>query len=403
MLTADLVQVRKRKGQIEVRQLSAGQEQSLVRVAQQLIDVCQSQVGEPRGKLLAIWDATTRQTQYPKLVKGLRKLVLDRCTFEDTSDIDPRVVRKTVFRAAAAQRLASAEREEFQAAEALAQASEDLKMETAAIEKALFSDLKENHVLIAFDFLGAESLVALYERSQQQAVLLRAVKVKIMLHSCSPSEYRLFFQRLKFRRLLHTITALESGGYEINIDGPFSLFQAVTKYGLQLAMMLPVLEECRGWQLEAEIAWGKLKERYQFQISGKQSDALGATAPWVPEDVERLRLQMSEAAPEWQVQTSDDLLNLPGIGICVPDLSFTHKERGLKVYLEVMGYWSRDAVWKRVELVEAGLPDRVIFAVGRRLRVSEEVLDDKLPSQIYVYKGVMSPKVIRERLESMLE
>ena len=49
-----------------------------------------------------------------------------------------------------------------QAAEALAQASKDLGMEGSAIEKALFSDLKENHVLIAFDFLAAGSLVALY-------------------------------------------------------------------------------------------------------------------------------------------------------------------------------------------------------------------------------------------------
>ncbi len=83
-------------------------------------------------------------------------------------------------------------------------------------------------------------------------------------------------------------------------------------------------------------------------------------------------------------------------------LVFVLQHLSTRHYWEVMGYWSRDAVWKRVELVEAGLPDRVIFAVGRRLRVSEEVLDDKLPSQIYVYKGVMSAKVIRERLKSML-
>jgi hypothetical protein len=49
----------------------------------------------------------------------------------------------------------------------------------------------------------------------------------------------------------------------------------------------------------------------------------------------------------------------------------------VRVYLEVMGYWSRAAVWKRVELVQAGLAERVLFAVSSRLSVSEEVLDGR--------------------------
>ena len=83
--------------------------------------------------------------------------------------------------------------------------------------------------------------------------------------------------------------------------------------------------------------------------------------------------------------------------MCVPDLVF---KRGRKrVYLEVLGFWSRDAVWKRVELVEKGMKQRVIFAVPSKLRVSEAVLPDELPGSLYVYKGVMSAKAIEERLE----
>ena len=89
------------------------------------------------------------------------------------------------------------------------------------------------------------------------------------------------------------------------------------------------------------------------------------------------------------------------MGVCVPDLVFTHPDHKRRVYLEVMGYWSRDAVWKRVELVQSGLPHAVIFAVSSRLRVSEEVLDDDLPGQLYVYKGVIRARAILERLESI--
>ena len=68
-----------------------------------------------------------------------------------------------------------------------------------------------------------------------------------------------------------------------------------------------------------------------------------------------------------------------------------------------MGYWSRAAVWKRVELVQAGLAERVLFAVSSRLRVSEEVLDGDLPGALYVYKQTLSARTVAERLEQLAD
>jgi predicted nuclease of restriction endonuclease-like RecB superfamily len=87
--------------------------------------------------------------------------------------------------------------------------------------------------------------------------------------------------------------------------------------------------------------------------------------------------------------------------VCIPDLVFEHGTTGECVYLEVMGYWSRDAVWRRVELVQAGLDERVLFAVGQHLRVSEAALDDELPGALYVYKRTMVAKTIVERVEAL--
>jgi hypothetical protein len=94
------------------------------------------------------------------------------------------------------------------------------------------------------------------------------------------------------------------------------------------------------------------------------------------------------------------VLNLPGVGVCVPDLVFTRDGAKTPVYLEVLGYWSRAAVWRRVELAEAGLPHRVIWAVSDRLRVSEAALPADLPASLYVYKGVMNPRRILKLLEA---
>ena len=56
-------------------------------------------------------------------------------------------------------------------------------------------------------------------------------------------------------------------------------------------------------------------------------------------------------------------------------------------------------MWRRVELVQAGLAERMIFAVSSRLRVSERVLDDDLPSALLVYKGA----ILLHRLLELLD
>ena len=90
------------------------------------------------------------------------------------------------------------------------------------------------------------------------------------------------------------------------------------------------------------------------------------------------------------------------MGLCVPDLRLEHGD-GRRVYVEVMGYWSRAAVWKRVELVQAGLPTPIVFAASARLRVSEEVLPDDLPGALHIYKGVIHARSILDKAAAVFD
>jgi predicted nuclease of restriction endonuclease-like RecB superfamily len=85
--------------------------------------------------------------------------------------------------------------------------------------------------------------------------------------------------------------------------------------------------------------------------------------------------------------------------VCVPDLVFTSRETGEEVFFEAFGFWSRAAVWKRVELLRKGFPARILLVVGKQLRVSEEVLSDEDAGEIYVYKRTISPREVLERLD----
>ena len=124
----------------------------------------------------------------------------------------------------------------------------------------------------------------------------------------------------------------------------------------------------------------------------------------MPDETQALLRGFRALETSWTVAANEEILELPGIGLSVPDLVFERRRRGAareRIYLEIMGYWSRAAVWKRVELVQAGLRERILFAVSSRLRVSEDVLDADLPGALYVYKQRMNARTIADRLERL--
>jgi uncharacterized protein len=396
------VRVRRRKGRITVPPLSDDERARLLDAASHYVAAVERCHGRTQGELLAACDEHPSVATDFKLLRGLRKLLFDRCTFAPASGIEPRSARKVVFGLAAQQRRASAAT--FDATAILTDAARLLAGDAALpqltatdVEAALFADLHENQRLAAFEALDAAALVRTYELAQHQAVLLRALRVVVKLRA-DTAGLRSFFRRLKFRRLLYTAQREDDGAYRIEIDGPFSLFRAVTQYGLQLALMLPALDESGAWELDADVRWGSDEEPSRFHLVGRAPTALAAAEARLPDDVALLAQRFEKLATGWKVSAACDLLDLPGVGLSIPDLVFTHEGSGRRVYLEVMGYWSRAAVWRRVELVQAGLEVPIIFAVSARLRVSEAVLDDALPGQLYVYKGVMSAAAIAERL-----
>jgi predicted nuclease of restriction endonuclease-like RecB superfamily len=150
----------------------------------------------------------------------------------------------------------------------------------------------------------------------------------------------------------------------------------------------------------AELRWGTARTPLRCRLDGRGEPDPEAAAH-LADDVRALLDALRALDTPWQATPAVEILDLPGHGVCVPDLTFEHARSGERVHLEVLGYWSRDAVWKRVELVEAGLAHRIVFAVGQQLRVSEAALDVELPAALYVYKRTMSAKAIVERVDAL--
>ena len=428
MLTADLVEVRRRGNDLSLRPLAEPERERGLALAEIYLGLVKAHLGRPRAELLEACRAVPAAAREKRLAAGLMKLCLDRCEFEAASPAPPEELRAELFTLAAAHRRALAPGASFDRAALLTQVASPRALDSAAVEEGLYADLPEAHRLVRADLAGPRALFAAYEAAGAQAVLLRAVRVEVRVTGAAPAAFRQLFRKLKFLRLLHSIQPLPgrgknaTPGYLLTIDGPFSLFDSVSKYGLSLALAYPAIAACGRYTLEADVRWGKERRPLRFLIRGGAAEQTagaplaaddatptttrGKEAPLLPPEVETLRAGLAALGKTtgWRVRTSTRLIDLPGAGVLVPDLELEHLASGRTVLCEVLGFWSREAVWRRIELCTAGtLPFPMIFAVSKHLRVSEEALPADLPAALLVYAHSISPRTLLDRAAALIQ
>lgn len=374
-------------------------------LAEAYLAAAREHVGRTREELSETWKEIGTRAKKRRLAAGLEKLVDDGCVFDVDDELDPIALRRALFLRATELRRARGDARPFDRAAVLADVAAAMGKTPAAVDAALFSDLRGEHVLRSAPVLGAASLVDAYEMGQAQAVLLRAVRVTCEVKAASPAAMRAFFTQLKFHRLLFTVTR-QRDGFTIAIDGPFSMFESVTKYGLRLALILPALRLLDAWTLTADVRWGKEREALVFKLSSaeaRERSAAGA-AQSLPDEVQALldgARALEKSGSPWRAEVASVLLDHPGLGVCIPDLVLRREGDSEPVYVEVLGFWSRDAVWKRIELAQQGLGARIVFCASARLRVSAEVLADETSAALYVFKGKPSARTLLERVEQL--
>lgn len=400
MIGPDLVRVRKKNGVLSLSKPSADATLRARALAEQVLLALSGLVDETRLVVEGALDELESAPQEKKLLQALRKLALDDSVFDATSALDAPTLRREVFSRAAAARKDLALGARFDRDQVLAETAAVLGLTPELLEAGLYADLRSAERLLKAPAYDAEGLLARHARAEVQAVLLCSVRVVVDVRCATPDQYRALFQKLKFRQLLFRLSARADGGYHIEIDGPYSLFESVTKYGLELALLLPALEACDNVKLTADLRWGKKRDPLSFSLELSQARTPEATP--ARDEVQAL-LEAFSDNEGWRAELARDVLDLPGVGLCVPDLCFTHQGTGEIVLCEVLGFWNRAAVWRRIELVEQGLPSKIVFVVSARLRVSEEVLDGAESAALYVYKGAINPKALQRKLEQLTQ
>ncbi|HBU48365.1 MAG TPA: hypothetical protein DEB46_08650, partial [Myxococcales bacterium] len=234
MLTADLVRVQRRQGRLHITKLEGVKAKRAETLAAALLEVLSRNRGNAREILLEQWKAIDHKASEKRLLLGLQKLLLDGCEFETIEGAEPAQIRAEVFTRANHNRRELEEGVRFDRRQILAEVGRELGLDAEEVERRLYADLRGAQRLTRCALPSPNQLVDDYRRSSAQAVLLKAIAVEVDLVPHHPAAARRLFHRLKFLRLLYELRSTQTG-YRLSIDGPFSLFRSVTKYGLQLA------------------------------------------------------------------------------------------------------------------------------------------------------------------------
>lgn len=326
-------------------------------------------------------------------------------TFEIISPLEPIELRKRVF-TLAAETTPNPHQTEKTLQKLATILTEELNREVLPIEikTGLYADLNENKILTQFENPTPEEILHRYNLSQVQGIFYRATHITLNAHRNNPGEYKLLFRYLKLFQLMAYIEGDADHGFTITIDGPTSLFQNSTRYGLALAKMLPALLHVTKWSLKATL---QTKDFYtnewktgRFAIDS-DCKLVSHYPPGKPYD------SMLEAAfaerwetlkTDWILEREVDLIPIPG-SVMIPDFRLVHPD-GRTYLLEIVGYWRPEYLQKKFAQVRRSECENLILAISERLNLEKAGVNVRdVPAKVIWFKDKLLPKTVLDILE----
>jgi uncharacterized protein len=402
VLTGKMVRVRYGRDNHIFAQYLDAEDAAWQETAGRLLELFRADPGRTRGELEEELREAFGDTPAYLVHQGLAKLLEDRCEFEVASGHPPEQLREAVFRAAAARRQARPEAAArgFDRSAVLAEVSAGLGLSPEQVEQGLFADLKSEQRLVRFKDITAERLLQRYNVALAQAILLRSVGVTVHVRGEPPQRFRQLFRLVKFHRLVCEVEKSGPNAYTLRLDGPLSLFTATQKYGLQLALFLPAVLQCRDFDLQAELRWGPERRHKVFALSSR--DGLVSPAPdsgmYVPPELAMFAELFRSKVDDWELREETGVYPLGG-GFWVPDFRLVHKASGKAVLLEVLGFWRKAGVERHLERLRQHAREPFLLAVSDQLHVEDAELEG-LPGGVYRFRQMpLADEVARRAAE----
>jgi hypothetical protein len=442
MLTGNLLAYTRRGGRIHPRRVDPA-DPALREAAERLLGLFQSGVGGRRGELEETLRGSLPTGAQARVARGLAKLLWERCAFAAGGAADPWALRQAVFDGAAlawrrqgrdglAEWRQAVLEDAARTLAALPAAAPPEAVEPGeppepggpaslpapgprptaqaagpaeAVEAALYGDLEENQVLTGFDTLPPERLLLRYNVANVQGLLLRARRLELRAAWPTPQRLRQLLRWLKFFGLLFQAQAdapdTRAPELCLAVDGPLSVLEGGTRYGLNLAQFFPALLLWDApWRLRAVVRVGPSggPGRPESELLLEPHPHLRSHYPdhgqWVPDEVLRFVAAFNLGEGPWRAAPAERVLTLPGNAYLVPDFEFTHGGSGRVVALEHVTHPAPARLQTILERVARHVPGAYLLAFRQAVGLPDS-------PWALAYRRSLLPSQVRARLEEV--
>ncbi|MBN2798969.1 MAG: DUF790 family protein [Deltaproteobacteria bacterium] len=381
MLTKDLLRVSVKGKELVPSLIDPADPKRLERAAELLDLMGEALEGRwRRGEVHEAVEQLIGEARDQKIVRGIAKVLLDKAEFEVSAPLDPVELRARVFRLAAQRGPLALEPGLFGrpvAETVLAELGQELGVSPAALAESLYADLNEEQRLSALPPLSSpEALLHRYNVSLVAALLADATEVRVRLDGPSPERLRQLFRYVKFFELIHRFSR-EGQVVHLTLDGPASVLRSSTRYGRQLARLFPalLLQSCP-WELEADVLWTKARYSKRLHLT----HTLGLVShyrdqgAWRSRELTWLEERLAKRADGWTISGEVEPLLLGAGTLILPDARL--ERDGRVAWIEIVGYWRRDYLRRRLDALNRWGPGNLILAVSRKLMTEDEDLSE---------------------------
>ena len=369
--------------------------------ASELIALYTAHINKAKGELTdALADYEADRTDY-QFIRGLAKLLEDRSEFNVCAPIEPETVREQLFAYSGKRPPVVTRATLFHRrtrSKVLTKIADELGVSTDDVQRSMYADLEENHLLTKFDAPTPQWLLERYNVALAQGVLYRASEMILKIYPDLPTRYKQIFKFIKFFKLMHTVSGNHADGYQIVLDGPASMFRLSQKYGIRMALFLPALLQCERWWMDATIIMQR-NDHYHFRLT----DSCALKSHYQPPDdfdsalERRFAEQFGKLNTAWEFERETDIIDLKET-VFIPDFSFAHPD-GRRALMEIVGFWTPDYLRRKLwKLKQAGQTNMVI-AVSDQLNCTKEDFRE-IPGEVLFFKTRIDSRAVLDRVEA---
>lgn len=379
--------VRPKYSKMEEREVSA---------AEAVIKIYAKGVGLKRGELRERVAELEDTYGSFKFIRGLAALIERKCIFSSKAAVDPVEARHALFAEASTRGFPTSEEERRVILETVAA---KFNVSPERLEASIYADLDSEMVLEQAPEVKPIQLLKEYNLSLTQTLLFHAAEITFT----ASGNWQRIFRAVKYYGLMYAAMKW-NGKFTVRLDGPTSLFKLTRRYGAAFAKVLPEIFAGKPWWIEAKILReGKL---LNFTIeSGKHGWLFPETCMEETYDssVEaEFASEFKTLATEWALRREAEPIEV-GSSIMIPD--FVFQFGGTHVLMEIIGFWTRNYLRRKLEKLSAVRDTPFIAAVNEDLACDKVARFKASNPNIHViyYKEKIPVKEVLKILKSYAE